>query len=339
MVSFRQKRKGLEGCFLLYNPRGVCYNIHYKRREKRGNKVMFFESFDGKKIHVLEWLNVENPKGIVQIIHGMTEHASRYAQFAEYLNGNGFLVVADDHRGHGKTDPDTLGYCRGNMFRDTVTDEGAITDYYKAKYPALPYFVFGFSYGSFLTQSYIGRFGDKINGAVIGGSNYKKDGEVYAGSFVTGISNFFGRAKKPAKLIEKLSFGAYEKQFEDREWLSNDAENNARYHADPLCGFTCSNRFYADFFKGLRSLYTKKYRKSLNKELPLLLVAGAKDPVGDQGRGMKKLHTFYAEKAGVKDVRLVLFEGSRHEFLNEKEHSEEKRNTLLRFFEEIAARK
>lgn len=292
---------------------------------------MKFKSFDGKEIYVHEWTDVENPKGIVQIVHGMVEHGKRYEPFARFLNEYGFLAVADDHRGHGNTDPETLGYCRGDMFADTVRDEGELTKYYKAKYPDLKYFVFGFSYGSFLTQSYLGQYGHLIDGAVLGGSNYKKDFEVSLGSFVSGMSP----KKKPAKMIENLSFGAYAKQFRQGEWLSNDAENNARYHADPFCSFTCSNRFYRDFFKGLKKLYTGKYIKGLNKDLPMLLVAGENDPVGEQGAGMKKLYRFYKEKAGVGDVSLVLFPDSRHEFLNEKSTFEEAYRTLLSFFNRI----
>lgn len=296
---------------------------------------MDFKSFDGKIIRVYEWANVENPKGVVQIVHGMVEHATRYEAFAAFLNGHGYIVVADDHRGHGYTDEKTLGYAKGNMFADTVRDEAAITDYFKTKYAGLKYFLFGFSYGSFLAQSYLGKYGDKLDGAVIGGSNRKKDFEVYLGSFVAGVVNFFGGAKKPAKFIERLSFGAYAKNFKDGEWLSIDAENNAKYHADPFCSFTCSYRFYKDFFKGLKKLYTKKYKKDLNKNLPILIASGEDDPVGDMSRGVKKLATFY-KKAGVKSVEMKLFERSRHEFLNEKENREEKWGTLLNFFDSIA---
>lgn len=295
---------------------------------------MLFRSFDQKEIFVHEWLDVENPKGLVQIVHGMTEHGKRYEAFAKFLNEHGYYVVADDHRGHGNTDKDTLGYCKGDMFQDTVRDEGELTGYYRRKLDYEKHIVFGFSYGSFLTQSYIGQYGNLIDGAIIGGSSYKKDFEVRLGSFVSGISP----KKKPAKLIENLSFGAYEKQFDDREWLSNDAENNAAYHADPFCGFTCSNRFYHDFFKGLKKLYTKKYIGSLNKELPLLLIAGKNDPVGEMGKGMEKLKAFYTQKAGMKNVTLTLFEGSRHEFLNEKENRDEKWQTVLSFLEGVEAR-
>ena len=290
---------------------------------------MEFKSFDGKKIYVYEWTEVASPKGIVQIVHGMTEHAARYAPLAAFLNGRGYMVVADDHRGHGKTDPDTLGYCAGDMFEDTVRDEGEITAYYRAKYPKLAYFVFGFSYGSFLTQSYLGKYGDRIDGAIIGGSNKKKDFEVYLGSLVAAMNP----KKKPACLIEKLSFGAYSKQFDDGQWLSADAENNERYHGDPLCGFTCSYRFYADFFRGLKKLYTGRYAESVPKDLPLLLIAGKEDPVGDKGKGMEKLKRYYAEQAGVKEVKLVLFEGSRHEFLNEAQTKERGYAEILSFLE------
>ncbi len=290
---------------------------------------MNFKSFDGKEIFVYEWLDAEQPKGVVQIVHGMTEHAGRYEAFARFLNGHGYLVVADDHRGHGKTDIRTLGYCAGNMFRDTVEDEKAITDFYRAKYPALKYFIFGFSYGSFLTQSYIGKYGSAVDGAVIAGSNHKKDFEVYLGSFVSHLKG----AKKPAKLIEKLSFGAYAKQFDDGQWLSADAANNAAYSDDPLCGFTCSNRFYRDFFKGLKALYTKKYIAGLRKDLPVLLASGALDPVGEQGKGVRRLYDFYTKEAGMTNVQLTLFENSRHEFLNERTDRDKKWNTVLDFFE------
>lgn len=294
---------------------------------------MIFKSFDGAGIFVREWCGAESPKAVVQIVHGMTEHTARYEKFARFLNGHGYIVVADDHRGHGRTDPESLGYHKGDMFADVVRDEGLITDYYKAKYPGLKYFLFGFSFGSFLTQSYISNYADKIDGAVIAGSSHKKDFEVYSGSVVASLACMFGMAKKPAKFIEKLSFGAYSKKFADGQWLSSDAENNVAYAGDPFCGFTCSYRFYKDFFKGLRSLYTKKYRAGLKEDLPLLLASGEDDPVGNMGKGVKKLYKFYTEKAGMKDVELVLFPQSRHEFLNEKEGRDEKWGAPLDFFE------
>lgn len=300
---------------------------------------MEFKSFDGKKIYIHEWTEVGNPKGVVQIVHGMAEHAMRYDAFARYLNEHGFIVVADDHRGHGKTDPETLGYAKKDMYEGTLKDEGLITEYYQKKYAGLSYFLFGFSYGSFLAQSYLARFGDKLDGAVIGGSNYKKDFEVTLGKILSSLKCFFFGGKKPAKLVEKLSFGAYAKKFEDGQWLSTDKENNAAYAEDPLCGFTCSYHFYRNFFKGLKKLYTRSYKEKLRTDLPVLAISGRDDAVGEMGDGVKKLVRYYREEVGMREAELVLFENSRHEFLNEKEGRELKWLAPLKFFEKICAQK
>lgn len=296
---------------------------------------MELRSFDGKKIYLYEWLEAKEPKGVVQIVHGMAEHAGRYDRFARFLNEKGYVVVADDHRGHGKTDFDSLGYSKKDMYERTLRDEREITEFYQKKYAGLPFFLFGFSYGSFLAQSYLGRYGEHLDGAVLGGSSYKKDAEVFFGYLIAGLNCLFGRAGKPAKLLEKLSFGAYAKKFEDGQWLSADPENNERYKNDPLCAFTCSYRFYKDFFSGLLKLYTKRYKEGLLKDLPLLVVSGKQDAVGNMGEGVKKLVRFYREKAGVKDVDLVLFERSRHEFLNEREGWERRAETIVKFFDSI----
>lgn len=296
---------------------------------------MDFSSFDGKNIFVYEWTGVENPKGVVQIVHGMAEHAARYEAFARYLNANGYIVVADDHRGHGRTDENSLGYFKGDIFESTLKDEGEITQYYQKKYAGLNYFLLGFSYGSFIAQSYLARYGSRLDGAVIAGSNYKKDWQVYLGSLISGFMCLFGMGKKPALLLEELSFGAYKKQFGDGQWLSLDSENNKRYLQDPLCGFTCSYRFYKDFFKALRKLYTRKYRNQLRKDLPLLLASGNHDAVGEMGEGVKKLLKFYRERAGVKNAQIVLFEHSRHEFLNEQIDQEQKWAAIKDFFDKI----
>ena len=159
---------------------------------------------------------------------------------------------------------------------------------------------------------------------------------MYLGSAVAALGSFFFGEKKPAKLIEKLSFGAYAKGFAGGAWLSTDDENNKAYESDPFCGFICSFRFYADFFRGLRGLYTAEYAEKLRKDLPVLLISGADDPVGDRGKGVKKLYDFYTKKAGMKNVKLKLFENSRHEFLNEKDCRAEKWGAVLAFLDEAA---
>ena len=127
-----------------------------------------FKGANGKIIFYRLW-ECENPKGMVQIVHGMAENTLRYEKLAEYLVEQGFIVFADDHRGHGKTD-DCSGYADGDMFFDTLKDVAMLSDIYKNLYPKLPLVILGHSYGSFLTQAYLENYGDKIDGAIIGGS-------------------------------------------------------------------------------------------------------------------------------------------------------------------------
>ena len=296
---------------------------------------MIFTSYDKKEIYVREWTKVKDPCGVIQLAHGMNEYTGRYEAFASYFNGLGYIVVGDDHRGHGETDADTLGYAEGEMFSDTVKDMAGIAKFYREKYEGLKYVLFGFSYGSFLTQAFIRKYARFLDGAVIAGSSRQNGAAVRAGKIFAETGKFFKGKDAPAKFVNKTVFGGYSKKFEDGEWLSADARNNAAYRADPLCGFTCSFRFYSDFFRGLRALYTKKYIAGLKKDLPVLLVSGALDPVGDMGRGVKKLYDFYTKKALMRRVTLRLFENSRHEFLNEAEDRAEKWGTVAAFLDEV----
>ena len=297
---------------------------------------MVLTSFDNKQIYVYEWTDVSSPRGVVQIAHGMEEHAGRYEPFARALNALGYVVVADDHRGHGDTDPDTLGYAPGDMFSDTVEDMAVIAGQYRAKFAGLPYVLFGFSYGSFLTQAFIERHASLLDGAIVAGSSRQKGGMVRMGAAVAALGCAFKGESAPAKFIDRLVFGGYDKKFADREFLSTDKENNERYYADPYCGFVCSYNFYRSFFKGLKGLYAKKSAAGLDKALPLLLIAGAEDAVGGR-EGVGRLHAFY-KKQGVGRVEMLLIEGSRHEFLNEREHRDEAFARIAAFLESCPVR-
>ena len=140
----------------------------------------------------------------------------------------------------------------------------------------------------------------------------------------------------PAKFVNKTVFGGYQKKFKEGEWLSTDAENNARYHADPYCEFVCSNNFFASFFKGLSGLYKKG--ACAPADLPILLISGKDDPVGDMGKGVERLAKYYKE-TGVRDAAVRLIEGARHEFLNEAEHREEGLSAIAEFVKRLPIRK
>lgn len=298
---------------------------------------MLFTSYDKKQIFVREWTDVTEPCGVVQIAHGLNEYAARYEKFARRLNEAGYAVVADDHRGHGETDPETLGYAEGDMFSDTVKDMASIARHYREKFPGIKYVLFGFSYGSFLTQAFIEKYARFLDGAIIAGSSRQPSAAVLTGMAVAGVGGLVKGRAAPATFVHKTVFGGYDRKFPDREFLSTDAENNEKYHADPYCNFVCSNNFFIDFFKGLNGLYKKKNAAGLDAELPLLLISGAEDAVGGE-KGVGRLYDFY-KKNGVRDVEKYLIANSRHEFLNEREHFEEAFAKILSFLKRVSVRK
>lgn len=275
-----------------------------------------FIAKDGKVIAYKEW-GCENPKGLLQISHGMAESTVRYEEFAEFMAKNGFLVFADDHRGHGETDGRS-GYADGDMFFDTLSDMAELSSIYKKAYPNLKLVLFGHSFGSFLTQAYIERYNNLVDGFVVGGSAYMKGVQVLAGKTVASINCLFGKRKKPAKFIAKLSFGAYNKKYKDgTTFISSLKEECEKYDANPDCGFILSNGFYKSMFSAFKTLYTRTATQKIDKEKPVLLISGKADPVGDYGRSVEKLYDFYLNKVGVKSVKLVLFDVARHEYLND----------------------
>lgn len=274
-----------------------------------------FKSFDGKIIYYRLW-ECENPKGVIQVVHGMAESSLRYVDFAEFMCKNGYIVIADDHRGHGKTD-DCSGYTRGDMFFDTLKDVAELSTVYKNLYPKIPLILLGHSYGSFLTQAYLERYGDKIDGAIIGGSAKMQGFPVVGGSIVAGLACALGRAKKPGKMLADMSFGMYNKKFTEGTFISSVKEECDKYASTWGCGFILSNNFYRGFFKGLKTLYKKKNYINIDVDKPLLLISGSQDPVGDMGESVKSLYAFYTETVGVKEVECVLYDGVRHEYFND----------------------
>ena len=274
---------------------------------------MTWKAKDGKEISVVEWA-VEKPVGIVQISHGMAEHILRYKKFASYLNGLGFTVFGDDHRCFGETDKELPGYTDGDNWEGTLSDLAGLTDLYREKYH-LPVILFAHSYGSFLGQAYLQRYSDKIDGAILCGSDKLSTLSTGFASVVAKIGCAFKGRKAPAELIKKLTFDAYEKKL-GGSMISTLPEEVSRYENDEGCGMVCSYGFYERFFAGAKKLYRKEGLEAIRKDLPLLLVAGEHDPVGQYSEGMKRLYAMY-QKLGIEDVSLHLFAGARHEILND----------------------
>jgi len=279
----------------------------------------FLKSYDGEKIYVYAWKDVKNPKGIVQIFHGMAEHAKRYDDFAKFLNSQGYIVFADDHRGHGLTagDPENVGKYKStsNIFYDTLLDELFISKNLVDEYK-LPLYVFGHSYGSFLCQAYIEK-SQYYKKAIMCGSALMKDRfDVKMGKLFSILTKKFKGSDAPAKLIAKMSFGKYDKQVKTGSWLNTDSIEVEKYYADKYCGKILSAKFYVDFFRTFDWIYNKEHIRKINIDKPLLLIAGKDDPVGSMGKSVQNLYKFYLGLE-VKDVEMKLYENARHEILNE----------------------
>ena len=280
-------------------------------------KKEIFKSFDGTELVCQLWDEVESPKGVVQLSHGMAEHIERYDAFAQYLNKNGFIVFGDNHRAHGETAGDHVGYQDGNIFEDTAQDLITITKMLKEKYN-LPVVLIGHSYGSFLSQRYLELNGEAV-GVILSGSA-KMSGLLPAvGKMLANMIYTENNAKEPATTMDKMSFGSYNKPFaQDGEfaWLSRDLENNKKYVADPLCGTVMSNAFFKYFMDGLANMYKKENLAHIKKESKIRIFSGAKDPVGSAGKSTTALYNMY-KQLGVEDVEIKLYTDARHEILNE----------------------
>lgn len=289
------------------------------------NEEFFYKGCDGKLIHSLRW-KASTAAAVLQISHGMAEHAARYAGLAEWLNGRGYTVYANDHRGHGRTAgfPDEIGFIGEDGFERTLGDVYLLTCHIKETHPGLPVFLLGHSFGSFIAQDYITRYGGGLGGVILSGSAMKGGFDVRAGLALASVMKVAGE-KRRNNVLDYLMFGRFNRGIENPvskfDWLSRDAREVAKYDADPLCGEVFTTNFFFQFMRGLSGLYNRDKAVRIPKGLPVCIISGGSDPVGGYGKSVEKLHGFY-KGLGIGDLTLKLYEGGRHEMLNETNRSE-----------------
>ena len=284
-------------------------------------KTEIFTAHDGKEISLKIWDNAVDARGVIQLIHGMAEHVSRYNEFAEYLNSQGYIVAGDDHRAHGDTGPDALGLAgEGDLFENTVADEKGITKLLIKRYN-LPVIIMGHSYGSFLTQRYLTLGTSDISGCVLMGSAAMQGFMLNLGYKLAKGKMKKGKKDEKGNFFAAQTFVKYDKKIKDgtNGWLCRDRAEVGKFNLDPHCNFTCSNGFYYYFFGGLKKI-AKDKGENIRKDLPLLIISGDADGVGNYGKSVKKLYRRYI-KFGL-NPRLELIEGARHELVNETNKSE-----------------
>ncbi len=280
---------------------------------------------DGMLMNVNKWMVDESQpsKGVVQIAHGMAEWGIRYDYFAKALTRAGYIVYANDHRGHGLTasSKESIGYISdGDGFADMVEDMYELNSFIKNEHPSLPIALFGHSMGSFLCQRFIQIYGKEIQGVILSGSNGKQGIVLYLGIGIAYIEMKIMGRKHRSKLLNKLTFDSYNKAFTPNrtnfDWLSRDEKQVDIYIADPYCGGIFTSSFFYDFLKGLRHIKRDKSMKGIPKDLPIYILSGAMDPVGNFGKGIENLIKLYRD-AGINQVSHIIYPESRHELLNE----------------------
>jgi alpha-beta hydrolase superfamily lysophospholipase len=289
-----------------------------------GFKEFRFTSTNGKtEIYACRWEPEGPPQGIVQISHGMAEHIARYDHFAKYLNDKGFLVVGNDHLGHGKTaaSKDELGYMgETGGWNYVVADMHKLRELTYNDYPDLPYFLFGHSMGSFLVRTYIIRYRNGITGVILSGTGQQRRAVIRAGEMVARAEVKKKGAKYRSQKLNDLVFGNYNEGFTCVrtvfDWLSRDEAQVKKYMNDPLCGYMPTAGLFRDMMEGLKYISSTRNLKRMKKDLPVFFISGDADPVGENGRGVIRAYRNFL-KAGMTDVTLKMYPEGRHEMLNE----------------------
>lgn len=275
------------------------------------------------KCQAYKWQNDNVPvKGIFQIIHGMQEHMERYDEFASFMCDNGFIVVGNDHLGHGLTvSSEELGYfAKDNADVIVVRDVHRLKKMTEGEYPGLPYFILGHSMGSFIARKYLTMYGKGIRGAIICGTGTKPAIVTGFGKIVSSISGIFSKGHNKSGLIDRLSFGGYNKKIANptgkNDWVVRNDDVLKKYNEDPLCGFPFTSNGFKTLFSILHYVDNPKNLVSIPKSLPIFVIAGMCDPVGNYGKGPKKVYDTY-KHIGISDVSLKLYPDMRHEILND----------------------
>ncbi|MGB5374587.1 MAG: lysophospholipase [Polyangiales bacterium] len=302
-----------------------------------------FQTVDGANLHVSGWV-IQNPKAIVQILHGMAEYGSRYARLAQALAAAGYSVYAHDHRGHGQSVPE--GGPPGHMadsdsWNRIVEDAHGVNREIAKRHRDLPIIILGHSMGSYVLQQLLFEHPNDMVAAGLSGSTGKPPPIAIAAKLVARLERARVGKRNPSPILQKLTFGEFNKPFKpartEFDWLSRDPDEVDKYVADPLMGFAVSTQTWLDLLNALDRISKPSNVAKVPKDKLLYLFAGNQDPAGDFGKGMKNLYDAY-KRAAIFDVRLKLYPDGRHEMLNETNRQEVTDDFIAWCDEIVAAR-
>ena len=296
----------------------------------------FFPSVDGiHQCFACEWHPEGPPRAVVQLVHGLSEYVERYDRFARFLAGHGFLVCGHDHLGHGKTAQSDGVYgffAEEDGWDKAVRDMEQFRQLQAAKYPGIPYFLFGHSMGSFLTRTHLIRYPGTETGAILSGTGQEPRTAVRVGRALAQGLIRAGKGSQVHPLILSLSLGAYNRKFRPNhtevDWISRSEKTRNAYLADPLCRTTLTPGLFRDMMDGLLVIGDPRQVARMDKATPILIFSGDRDPVGQMGKGVVRVYDSL-RGVGCKDVTLRLYRGGRHEMLNELNYEQVQKDILL----------
>ena len=283
-------------------------------------EAWFLSSTGINKIHCEIWEDdVLEKKGVFQIAHGVSEYIDRYDEFARFLASNGYVVCGNDHLGHGgsiESEEDVGFFADEDGDLRMVDDMHILTLIMKKRYPDLPYYLFGHSMGSFCARSYAAAFGAELCGLILCGTGELPAAAAALEAPIRYLCKRFGPRKEVSNaLFDKLSTIGIKNKKTDKDWLSQNAENVERYINDPLCGGELKLGGVRDLLSLANTACSTDWPFLVPIDLPILLISGAKDPVGFNGKGVIAVCD-NLESAGI-NPDVILYPGDRHEILNE----------------------
>lgn len=288
-------------------------------------KTNTFTAEDGEAICYYKWeaLDKSNLRGVIQIAHGIGEHAARYDAIAHRLQQEGFAIYANDHRAHGKTAEikRLYGHYDGDdYFVDVVKDMYGLTQLMREENAACPYILFGHSMGSLLSRKYVLYHGHELDALILSGTGSFIKGLGHFGLWSTKLVGAIRGRERGNETLRSFFFDEFNKKFKPNrtklDWLSRDEAEVDKFDTDPYRIENFSIGVFEDILKNSKTLSEKEAFKNTPDELPILIFSGDQDPVGEMGKGVTKVASNY-KKNGNENLTFNLYEGGRHEMLNE----------------------
>lgn len=280
----------------------------------------FFTGHQNTRLNAILWLPENTPKAILQVTHGMTEHIGRYEALAETLTGQGLAVAGFDLRGHGGNagDQAVASFGQGG-WEASLEDMRLFFQFLEQRFAGIPHFLQGFSLGSYLLREYLGKYPDNIAGAIILGTGNQP---VWLLKIMASIA--LSQTKKVgfdgySPLVRQLSFGVYNRNFKpnrtEKDWLCSDSAQVDAFIADPLCRGNFSAGLFFQMLQAMARTGGKDACTNWCSDLPVLLLSGEQDPVGNFTKGTKSVYGILKER--LRDVTLRFYPGARHDLLHE----------------------